>query len=249
MNIVLTGSSTGIGRSVAERLLERGHRVWGIARSAQSDLRDKWPNFFFSKCDVAEWFSVSDAAGEIEGAWSHVHGVITCAGTQGTGGRTLVANPGDWASTVNCNLNGTFHILRALNPMLNRSEERAKIVCFTGGGAVKARPYFSAYGSSKAGVLRLVQAIAHEERHRALDINAIAPGAINSRMTTEVIALGAGIVGDEEYEQAVARRVNGGGSIEKVLDLVEWMISRNSDGISGRLIAAQWDDWSKISPT
>jgi len=67
--------------------------------------------------------------------------------------------------------------------LLARTGARAKVICFSGGGATKPRARFSAYGVAKTGVVRLVETIAEEERDRAYDINAIAPGAINTRLT------------------------------------------------------------------
>ena len=123
---------------------------------------------------------------------------------------------------------------------------RAKIVCFSGGGATKPRARFSAYGVAKTGVVRLVETIAEEERGQPLDINAIAPGAINTRLTDEVLELGPGVVGETEYAAAQKQKASGGGSLEKALGLVEWLLSPASDGISGRLLAAPWDPWPTL---
>ena len=119
-------------------------------------------------------------------------------------------------------------------------------MCFSGGGATKARPNFSAYGVAKTGIVRLVETIAEEERGRALDINAVAPGAINTRLTDEVIALGPAVAGEAEYQAAVKQKATGGASLGRALDLVEWLLSPQSDGISGRLLSAPWDPWPAL---
>jgi NAD(P)-dependent dehydrogenase (short-subunit alcohol dehydrogenase family) len=247
MHLVLTGSSTGIGRALAERLLERGHHVWGLARSDQSDFAARHPEAFrASRCDVADWPAVARAAAEVETAWPHVDGLITCAGVQGEIGRALAADPVRWADTVRANLDGTFFALRALAPLLARAPRRAKIVCFSGGGATKPRANFSAYGVAKTAVVRLVETIAEEERGRPLDINAIAPGAIHTRLTDEVLALGPEVVGAVEFAAAQKQKAAGAAPLEKALGLVEWLLSPASDGISGRLIAAPWDPWPAL---
>jgi len=248
MNIVLTGSSTGIGRALAQRLLACGHRVWGLARSDQSDFATQHAAAFrASRCDVAHWREVERAASEIAAAWTRVDALITCAGVQGEIGRALSADPVKWSATVRANLDGTFFSIRALDSLLAGAERRAKIVCFSGGGATKPRPHFSAYGVAKTGVVRLVETIAEEERSRALDINALAPGAINTRLTDEILALGRAVVGDAEYAAAQKQKATGGNSIEKVLDLVEWLLSPASDGITGRLLSAPWDPWATLA--
>ena len=61
MHLVLTGSSTGIGRALAERLLSRGHHVWGLARSDQSDFAALYPAFRHTRCDVSDYSAVAAA--------------------------------------------------------------------------------------------------------------------------------------------------------------------------------------------
>ena len=247
MHLVLTGSSTGIGRALATRLLSRGHHVWGLARSDQADFAAQHPDHFrASRCDVANWPDVARAAADVSAAWTQLDGVITCAGVQGEIGRTLAADPVRWSDTVRANLDGTFHALRAFAPLLARAPRRAKVVCFSGGGATKPRTNFSAYGVAKTGVVRLVETIAEEERGQPFDINAVAPGAIHTRLTDEVLALGPEVVGAGEYAAALKHQSAGDAPLEKALGLVEWLLSPASDGISGRLLAAPWDPWPTL---
>ncbi|PTX92599.1 SDR family oxidoreductase [Opitutus sp. ER46] len=247
MHLILTGSSTGIGRALAVHLLARGHLVWGLARSDQSDFAEEHPGkFFASRCDVADWAQVARAASEITATWPHADGLIACAGIQGEVGRALTADPARWSATVRANLDGTYYALRACDSLLARTPRRAKVICFSGGGATKSRPRFSAYGVAKTGVVRLVETIADEERGRPYDINAIAPGAINTRLTEEVLALGPDVVGAAEFAAAQKQKATGGASLDKALGLVEWLLSPASDGITGRLISAPWDPWSSL---
>jgi 3-oxoacyl-[acyl-carrier protein] reductase len=247
VNIVLTGSSSGIGRALADRLLTRGHAVWGLARSDQASwAAGHAPQARSSVCDVSAWPEVERAAAAVAAAWGHVDALVTCAGSQGAMGRALAADAEQWSQTVRANLDATYYAVRAFRPLLERAPGRAKVVCFSGGGASKARPNFSAYGAAKTAVVRLVETIAEEEQASRLDINALAPGAINTRLTDEVIAAGPGIVGQAEFDTAVRQKASGGASMAKALDAVEWMISAASDGISGRLLSAPWDPLAEL---
>src|SRR5262249_8750842 len=101
MNIVLTGSSTGIGRALAERLLAQGHRVWGLARSDQQDLAANHAGKFTGiRCDVADLKQVERAAGDVAAATKSLDALVTCAGVQGEIGRALGADAAKWSATV-----------------------------------------------------------------------------------------------------------------------------------------------------
>lgn len=247
MNIVITGSSSGIGRALAEHLLARGDQVWGLARADQDDFAAAHRGKFrASRCDVADWAQVERAAAAVAREWPAVDGLVTCAGLQGELGPAMTADPARWSATVRVNLDGTFHALRAFHAQLARAPRRAKVICLSGGGATKSRPNFSAYGAAKTGVVRLVETVAEELRGHPIDLNAIAPGAINTRLTEEVLALGPSVVGDAEYQTALKQKASGGGSLAKAIGLVEWLLSPASDGISGRLLAAPWDPWATL---
>lgn len=247
MNIILTGSSTGIGRSLANRLLGRGHYVWGLARSDQVGFAAQHPGkFYASRCDVASWDQVQLAAQEVTTAWPHIDGLICCAGIQGEVGPAITADPARWSSTVRANLDGTFYPFRAFHHLLARAPRRAKVIAFSGGGATKPRVNFSAYGVAKTGVVRLIETLAEELRDQSIDLNSIGPGAINTHLTDEVLALGPAIAGLAEFIAAQKQKKSGGASLDNALGLVEWLLSPASDGISGRLIAAPWDPWNTL---
>lgn len=243
LKILLTGSSSGIGRALAEKFLADGHAVWGVARRDQADPAGARGNFRASAADVADWTAMQAVGAAIARDWGRLDAVVTCAGLQGEIGRTLTADPAAWSATVRANLDGTFHAIRAVSPLLDAANGRAKVVCFSGGGATKPRPNFSAYGAAKSAIVRLVETIAMEEAGRPLDINAVAPGAVPTRLTDEVIARGPSIAGHAEYEAAVALKTAGDAPLAKALALVGWLLSPASDGISGRLLSAPWDPW------
>lgn len=248
MKIVVTGSSSGIGRALVEYLLQRGDQVWGLARSDQSEFAQKHAGRFSAmRCDVSNWPGLQRATEEISRTIDSLDALIACAGTQGAIGPSIDIDPLQWSQTVRTNLDGTFYSFRALYPLLAHASRRSKVICFSGGGATKARPNFSAYAVAKTGIVRLVENLAEELRDRPIDINAIAPGAINTSMTDEVLALGPKAVGEAEYRAAVKQKETGGSSLEKALGLVGFLLSPESDGISGRLISAPWDAWSSFA--
>jgi NAD(P)-dependent dehydrogenase (short-subunit alcohol dehydrogenase family) len=245
MRIVVTGSSGGIGASLKDRLLAEGHEVWGLARRNQS--AGHTATFHSSVCDVSSWSEVEAAAKQVQAAWGRADGLICCAGVQGAVGPALSLDPAKWSETVHANLDGTYFAIRAFGQLLEKtSAPRAKVLCFAGGGATGSRPNFSAYGCAKTAIVRLVEILQDELKGARFDLNAIAPGAIRTQLTEEVVALGPSVVGDGEYAQAKKVLETGGGSLDKVYELVDFLLSPRSDCIGGRLFAAQWDPWRSL---
>lgn len=238
MRIVIAGASRGIGRALAQHFRGRGDSVWLLARKVDGP--------FSSRCDVADWAQVEAARQAVAAEWGSVDAVICVAAIQGELGPAMEADPSRWSETVRVNLDGTFFVVRAFWELLRKAERRAKVVCFSGGGATKARANFSAYAASKTAVVRLVENLAAEWVGLPVDINAVAPGAITTDMTRETAARGAEQAGREEYEAARRQLEQGGQSLERAVGLVQWLLSEESDGITGRLLSAQWDAWESL---
>ena len=238
MNIVITGASSGIGQFLADSLAVRGHEVCRLARSPQAG--------FSFQCDVGDWSAVENCVKKISAKWNSLDALICCAGIQEPIGPAMEIDPLAWRRNFAVNLDGTFFTIRALYPLLKKSSARAKVICFSGGGSTGPRPNFAAYGVSKTGVVRLVEMLASEWAGNPPDINAIAPGAIFTKMTEEVLASGERLAGAKEFESAAKLQRDNSAKLEKVLGLVEMLLSARSDGISGKLISAPWDPWPNL---
>jgi NAD(P)-dependent dehydrogenase (short-subunit alcohol dehydrogenase family) len=251
VKIVLTGSSGGIGQWLVMHLCKAGHEIWGISRRDQSDqgIRKKgnYGNFRSSICDVGDWNQIQDLGSAISGDWGKIDAVICCAGSQMPIGTAMSQDPGEWSKNISQNLNGTFFTIRSLHRLLDRGTQRAKVICFSGGGATSPRENFSAYACSKTAIIRLVENLSLEWSGERIDINALAPGAIYTAMTEEVIGLGPETAGKKEYQQALEQKQSGGASLEKVGAMVDFMLASESDGISGKLLSAPWDSIEYLS--
>ena len=128
-----------------------------------------------------------------------------------------------------------------------RRQNYGKIINLSGGGATAPLPRISAYAASKAAVVRLTETLAHELRGAGVDVNAIAPGPLNTRLLDEVLAAGPAKVGKDFYERSLKQHEQGGAPLEKGAALAAWLASADSDGISGRLFSAVWDDWPRLA--
>ena len=226
MNLVITGSSSGIGKFLADSLAVKGHAICRLARSPQDG--------FGFQCDVSNWPALEKCVEKIAAKWEAVDALICCAGVQDPVGPAMEMDPTAWRSNLAVNLDGTFFSIRAFYSLLCQAQRRAKVICFSGGGAASPRPNFAAYGVSKTGVVRLVETLAAEWEKLPLDINAVAPGAIYTRMTEQVLAHGASAAGKAEFERASKQSRDNATELARVLGLVEFLLSPRSDGISGK---------------
>jgi NAD(P)-dependent dehydrogenase (short-subunit alcohol dehydrogenase family) len=171
--------------------------------------------------------------------------LVNNAGILGPIGPLHVSDPNTWVETVHINLIGTFLCCRAVLPFLIE-QGKGKIINLSGGGAASPRPFFSAYASSKAAVVRLTENLAEEVERFNIQVNAIAPGSVNTRLLDEVLAAG-DLAGQREKQRAEKQKETGGISPEMAAALAVFLASDESDGLSGRLISAVWDDWAKLS--
>ncbi len=168
--------------------------------------------------------------------------VVNAAGSYGPIGPFWEADPEKWVRTISVNLFGAFHLCQAVLPHMIRAR-RGKIVHFSGGGATSPLPRFSAYGVSKSALVRLTETLAEEVRQFNIQINAIAPGAVDTQLQDEVIAAGA--KAGEIYGRMLRMRESGEGATPRDLpaELALFLCSDASRHLSGKLISAPNDGW------
>lgn len=249
MRVVLTGASDGIGRHLAGALAI-SHDVWGIARNgpALNVLQNELGNhFFWSSCDVSCWSNVESVAGHVKASWHSVDVLICCAGVVTPIGPAMETAPESWSHAIRVNLDGTYFTIRSFFELLKASQTRAKVICFSGGGAAGPRENFSPYAAAKAGIVRLVETLSAEWVGTNIDINAVAPGAIPTAMTGAVIDAGPKLAGEKEYSSALHPQVGAAVALDHVTGLVNYLLSKESNGISGKLISAVWDPWKGLA--
>jgi NAD(P)-dependent dehydrogenase (short-subunit alcohol dehydrogenase family) len=174
-----------------------------------------------------------------------VNVLVNNAGVYGPKGESEKVDFQAWVRAVEINLNGTFLPCRcAIRQM--KELRHGKIINLSGGGATAPLPRMSAYAASKAAVVRLTETLAEELREFSIDVNAIAPGALNTRLLEEVLDAGPHAVGKEFFEKSLKQRDSGGVPLEKGARLCVYLASEISNGITGKLISAQWDPWENL---
>ena len=247
---VVTGASRGIGKAVAEALAAAGAQVALLARSERAlhavadGIEAEGGRALVMPADVVDAGSVSAAFSSIYSAWDSVDVLVNNAGVQGPIGPLHAVDVERWWKSVEVNLKGCFLCSQQVLPHM-MAQRGGKIINLSGGGAVSPRPFFSAYSASKAAIVRLTETLAAEVRDHRIDVNAIAPGAVNTEMLKERLAAGER-AGRAETEADRQLLENGGTDPQRPAGLAVYLASARSDGLSGRLLSAVWDSWEDL---
>ena len=247
---LITGGGRGIGRHIAQRFVTEGAGVLLVGRK-QEDLQEtakaiqeKGYECHVAVADITDTEQMSRVVEKAQNIWGGLDILVNNAGVQGPIGLSHEVDVADWIRTIEVNLVGTFLSSRLVLPLMIKAGY-GKIINLSGGGAVSPRPRFSAYGSAKAGVIRFTETLAAEVGDLGIDVNAIAPGAINTDMLDEV--LGAGMAaGEPALQEARQQQQRGGSSPTRPAALAVYLASAQSDGLRGRLLSAIWDEWEKM---
>jgi len=247
---IITGGSGGIGKAIAAAFSREGSSLVLVSRTGSElektkrELDKSTSKVAIFQGDVSREEDVKNLVDFTLDKFGTVDILVNCAGIQGPIGLITDIDAKDWFEAIKINLYGTFLCIKAVIPIMMKKNS-GKILNFSGGGAVSPRPRFSAYGTSKAGVVRLTETVAAEYKDYNIGIHAIAPGAVNTKMLEFVLAAGEA-AGKEELSKALKQKREGGVPPPQVAELAVFLASAKSDGLSGRLISLPWDNWSAI---
>jgi NAD(P)-dependent dehydrogenase (short-subunit alcohol dehydrogenase family) len=251
---IVTGGSRGLGLEIARAYRAEGARVLVCGRDAAALERARAELASIGQdagaiaavaIDVCDPAAVESLVEHALDRFSRIDVLVSNAGIHGPIGRTEDVSWDEWQQAIGVNLFGSVLCCRAVLPHF-RANGHGKIVQLSGGGATSARPGLSAYAASKAAVVRFVETLAEEARGTGIDVNAIAPGALNTRLLDELLEAGPDRLGDSVYERALEQQASGGTPLELAARLAVFLGSADSDGITGKLISAPWDPWEEL---
>jgi len=248
---IITGGSIGLGYAIAEAFVGAGANVMLCARG-EDDLnaaREKLvplaqPNQIVAvePADISQEEDVNRLIFRATTAFPSLDILVNNAAVVGPIGRTETVNWDAWRQAVEINLLGSVQLCRRVIPAM-RSCGHGKILMISAGGATSPDPRFSAYAASKAGLVAFAATLAEELRDDGIDVNCIAPGGLATRMNDEKLAAGPENIEPAVYESLLRRKQGGGESPQLAAELAVLLASPETDGLTGRLISAVWDDW------
>lgn len=243
---VITGGGRGIGKAIAAAFVKAGAAVLLAARSkaelevTQKELSELGRVEIMS-ADVSLEKDAAALAQKVSELWGGLDILVNAAGIYGPIGPLTEADAAEWRRTIDINLVGTFLMMRAVVPLM-KQQGGGRIINFVGGGE-GAYANFAAYAASKGGVVRLTETASAELKDFGIMVNAIAPGAINTKLLEDLLQAGPEKVGADAYQHALDQKNSGGVSAEKAAALALFLAGDKSAGLSGRIISAVWDDY------
>lgn len=252
---LITGANQGLGLAIARAYVQAGASLFLCARDALlldrarsevASLAGPGQVVLARPADVSDREAVARLAAETLEAFPQLHILVNNAGVYGPMGCIEDVDWDAWVRAIEINLFGSVLMCRAFLPHF-KSRRYGKIIQLSGGGATNPLPRISAYAASKAAIVRFAETLAGETREAGIDVNAIAPGPLNTRMLDEVLAVGADLVGRAFYERSVNQKAQGGAPLETGASLAVWLASPASDGVSGKLLSAVWDPWETLA--
>jgi NAD(P)-dependent dehydrogenase (short-subunit alcohol dehydrogenase family) len=251
---IITGASQGLGVAIARAYVRAGARVAICARdavtldAARRDLERVAGDAGQVIAEVADVASETDAKRFVDHAFAAFGGIdilVNNAGVYGPLGGIDEIDWAAWVRAVEINLLGSVLFCRLLLPHF-KQRHAGKIIQLSGGGATNPLPRMSAYAASKAAIVRFVETLAEEVKDYGIDVNAIAPGPLNTRLLDEVLTAGPEHVGQSFYERSLKQKESGGAGLERGSELAVFLASKASDGVTGKLISAVWDPWKEF---
>jgi 3-oxoacyl-[acyl-carrier protein] reductase len=251
-NAIVTGGSTGLGRAIVEAFLREGANVAFCARNGAeiSQTLDALRPRLAPGQQLAGVIADVSRAEDVEklfaaaAPFGDLHILVNNAGIYGPIGPIEDVDFDAWKRTFDINVHGMVLTARKAIPGM-KARRYGKLIQISGGGAAPI-PNCAAYTVTKMAVTRLTEAFAEELRPFGIDSNAIAPGPLATKLMKEVLDAGPERAGADFYAKNVKWSQGAAVSPELGANVAVYLASAESDGITGKLIAAQWDPWETL---
>lgn len=228
---IVTGSTRGIGRAIAERFLAEGAKVIIHGRSEET-AKELARNFDDQAIgiggEIGQTATAQKLIDTVNTAWGKIDILVNNAGIARDGYLTRITDE-DWDQSIAVNLSGTFQLMRAAVPHM-KSAGSGSIVNVTSYAGVRGSAGQAAYSASKAGQIGLTLAAAKELARFSIRVNALAPSA-RTDMTDQM--------GEEQFQQAVRqlpmRRI---ATLDEVTESALFLASDRSSATTGQILHA-----------
>ncbi len=234
-HILVTGGARGIGKGIVTDLLCKGYKVsflyCGSKEAAEEFVKskiEKGYNVCAYQCDITDYSIVIQTIKKILVERGDIDGLVNNAGITMDSSLFLMKVE-QWKDVLDTNLNGTFHVTKALITYFLKRKKGA-IVNVASVAGMKGMPGQTNYCASKSGIIGFTKALAVELAKYGIRVNAVAPGYIKTDMTASINEK----VKEQMYSQIPMGRE---GTVEEVAPIVEVLLSDAASYITGQIIS------------
>jgi 3-oxoacyl-[acyl-carrier protein] reductase len=246
-NIIITGVTRGLGLELLNYFINKHYNLILISKNKKQliNLKKKFQKkgiyLHVYVVDLSKINNLKNIVNKILIKFKKIDILINNAGIWGPIGNFEKTIWSEWIEAINVNLIASVYLIRAVLPSMKKNNF-GRIIQLSGGGATAPMPNFSSYAVSKTGIVRFVESMAEECRNFNISINAVAPGAMNTRMLDIALKSGRTKVG-AHYNKLLRQKKDGGVGFDRAVGLIDFLITNGK--ISGKLISAIWDPWDK----
>ena len=253
---LVTGAGRGIGRAIALGFAAQGARLALAARTV-SELEETARQIaeisgepgagtLVIPVDVTDQAGVDSMVKRTLDRFTNIDILVNNAGIGGPVGVLQDNDISAWMQTLQVNVIGPYLCCRAVIPAMVR-QGGGKIINLAGAGANNGWAYLSAYCASKAAVVRLTEVLSIELEEQNIQVNALGPGSIHTRMWEELRDGAADVNATDLHELGQRVTSGGGASLDDTAALAVFLAGDESGGLSGRLISAVADDFTNLA--
>ena len=249
--VFITGALGGLGQNVVKAFWAAG---WSVALSARNVLslegfrdnlvkKNKQTIALFP-CDLSKPELVADLAKQVRFSLPRLDAVVNAAAIHGPIGPFISNDLLEWKQAMQVNFFAPLMLCQTFGAWM-KEYGNGSIINLSGGGASASRPNFSAYACSKTALVRFSETFAAELRGSGVRVNCVAPGAMPTQLLREVLLKNPMEAGEKEVVAASQIFKQGVSSLTEVSSLILFLAGSASNGITGKLISAVWDNWQE----
>src|ERR1022692_1442907 len=230
---VVTGAGRGIGRAIALKFAAEGADVVCVSRTRENsgkvaaEIRALGRKAWAFAVDVADAAAVSTVAEKILADCGKVDILVNNAGVT-RDGLVMRLSDADWDTVLNTNLKGAFLFTKAFSRAFAK-QRSGRIINISSVIGLIGNPGQSNYAASKAGLIGFTQSVAREFASRSITVNAIAPGFIETDMTSEL---------NVELKAAILKQIPMGkfGAAEDIANAALFLASPSASYVTGQVL-------------
>ncbi|MBP9818192.1 SDR family oxidoreductase [Candidatus Shapirobacteria bacterium] len=230
--ILVTGSTSGIGKQTAKQLLDDDCIVIFNSYEDKNEEQIKQEfgeNAFYMRADISKKEDIEKLKNNIEEKFGHLDNLVANAGIMPTPCGIDTITEENIQKTINLNLIGTFWTLKILGKYLQETSTNGSIVTMTSVDGLIGEPYGVIYSATKAGIISLMKSFARHFSNPLVRVNAIAPGLIDTPLSDST--------GEDPLNTTDVSIIKRIGKPEEIANTVCFLLSQKASYITGQVIA------------